>query len=259
MCLINLHLQEHPNYKLIVIANRDEFYERPTAPANFWEDKPEILAGRDLLELGTWIGVTEQGRFAAVTNFHDQTQKPSINDKISRGKIVTSYLKDDISPQSYLETLHKNKDMYEGFNVILGNEEELFYYNNIEMEITKISAGTHGVSNDTLNSPWPKVTKGKQRLREYIMNQEVIGANMLFDILADNEQAEDSDIPETGLDIELERTLSPIFIKTPDYGTRSSTVIFIDNDNYLTFVERTYQHGHFVRDNRYSFRINHKK
>src|SRR5690625_4347018 len=123
------------------------------------------------------------------------------------------------------------------------------------MEIKDISHGTYGISNYMLNTPWPKVTKSKHKFEEYIMNHHVIGANDLFDIFADNEFAEDSLLPDTGVGLDLERELSPLFIKTPHYGTRCSTVLFIDHDNYLTFVERTYQNGEFVRDNRHSFRI----
>lgn len=255
MCLINFHLNEHPNYKLIVVANRDESYARPTAPANFWKDHPDILAGRDLLGMGTWLGVTKQGRFAALTNFRDFNQQPNVDTKITRGEIVKSYLESDLSPQSYLEKIHQHKDHYEGFNVIVGNINQLFYYNNIEMKIKEVHNGTHGLSNHMLNTPWPKVTKSKQKFEEYIMDHRVIGANDLLDIFSDNEFAADDMLPNTGVGLDLERQLSPLFIKTPNYGTRCSTVLFIDHDNYLTLVERTYQNGNFVRDSRHSFRI----
>lgn len=255
MCLISFHLNEHPNYKLIVVANRDESYARPTAPANFWKDHPDVLAGRDLLGMGTWLGVTKQGKFAALTNFRDLTQQPLIDHKVTRGEIVKNYLINHLSPQDYLKKLHDQRDVYEGFNVIVGDSDQLYYYNNIEMEIKEISAGTHGLSNHMLNTPWPKVTKSKQKFAAYIMDHHVIGANDLFDIFADDELAEDTMLPDTGVGLELERQLSPLFIKTPEYGTRCSTVLFIDHDNYLTFVERTYQNGEFVRDSRHSFRI----
>src|SRR5699024_9612033 len=154
-----------------------------------------------------------------------------------------------------LEKIHFNKDKYEGFNVIVGHVDQLFYYNNIEMEIKAIPDGTYGLSNHMLNTPWPKVTTSKQRFKQYLMNHDVIGANDLFDIFSDRELATDDILPHTGIGNDLERQLSPLFIKTSDYGTRSSTVLFVDHDNYLTFVERTYQNGEFVRDTRHSFRI----
>lgn len=255
MCLINFHLNNHPNYKLIVVANRDESYARPTAPANFWKDHPDLLAGRDLLGMGTWLGVTKQGKFAALTNFRDFTQQPIIDNKITRGEIVTNYLTENISPEAYLENLHHHKDNYEGFNVVIGNVDQLVYYNNIEMEIKEVPNGTHGLSNHMLNTPWPKVTKSKQMFEEYVIDHHVIGANDLLDIFADHELAEDDSLPDTGVGLDLERQLSPLFIKTSGYGTRCSTVLFVDHDNYLTFVERTYQNGEFVRDSRHSFRI----
>ena len=253
MCLINFHFQNHPNYKLIVAANRDEFYERPTAQAHFWEDKPQIVAGRDLLQMGTWLGMTKQGRFAALTNYRDPAQLK--DDKISRGEIVSNYLEMDISPRDYLEALNRNKDKYEGFNVIVGGPDQLLYYSNIQAEIMEISPGTHGLCNHFLNTPWPKVTKGKCMLKESIVGKDEIDINELFVLLSDTEEADDADLPNTGVSIELERKLSPLFIKTPDYGTRSATVLIVDKNNHATFVERTYKNGEFLKENRFVFQI----
>ncbi|MBP1970085.1 uncharacterized protein with NRDE domain [Virgibacillus natechei] len=253
MCLINFHLNDHPNYKLIVAANRDEFYGRPTAPANFWEDEPHILAGRDLVQMGTWLGVTKQGRFAALTNFRDPDHMQA--GTYSRGEIVTNYLANDISATSFLHTLKQDKGKYVGFNVIVGDKDQLFHYNNVHDEITEIAPGTHGLSNDTLNTPWPKVTKGKKNLRDYVMNQEKIQPDELFEIISDAEHARDEDLPETGVGIEFERKLSPLFIQTPDYGTRSSTVLLIDNQDNVTFHERVYDKGIFKKENQFSFQM----
>src|SRR5699024_3022240 len=162
MCLINFHLQDHPHYKLIVAANRDEFYERPTAQAHFWQDKPYVLAGRDMVQSGTWLGVTKQGRFAALTNFRSAEQVNE--DKISRGEIVNNHLEASMQPQVFGQYLLERQDQYDGFNVIVGNQEALFYYSNRHGEVTKVTEGTHGLSNHLLNTPWPKVIKGKQNL-----------------------------------------------------------------------------------------------
>ncbi|MEC5423824.1 NRDE family protein [Virgibacillus sp. C22-A2] len=253
MCLINFHLNNHPNYKLIVAANRDEFYDRPTAPAQFWEDEPEILAGRDLLQKGTWLGITKRGRFAALTNFRDPDQM--VTGKASRGEIVKNYLAGNTDPLNFLQSLKNSKDNYTGFNVIVGNTEQLFHYNNIENEITEIPSGTHGLSNHSLNTPWPKVTKGKKRLSEYITDQEVIQTNVLFEIISDAEEAQDWNLPETGVSLDLERKLSPLFIKTPNYGTRSSTVLIVGHDDTVTFVERTYEAGELKKENEFSFHL----
>lgn len=253
MCLINFHLQDHPQYKLVIAANRDELYNRPAAPAHFWEDEPTILAGRDLEQMGTWLGITKHGRFAALTNFRDPTQhRPN---KRTRGEVITNFLTSRLSPEKYLRTIHKMRDEYNGFNVLVGNSDQLFYYNNLEAEIQEVPNGTHGLSNHLLNTPWPKVTKGKDQLRNYVMNHVHLDIEHLFTILANDGQAADHLLPSTGVGIVLERKLSPLFIKTPDYGTRCSTVILIDHNNRVTFAERTYQDGVFANDLTFSFQI----
>ncbi|HSI68404.1 MAG TPA: NRDE family protein, partial [Planococcus sp. (in: firmicutes)] len=148
MCLILFQYRQHPEYKLIVAANRDEFYGRPAKEASFWEDQPDILAGRDLLQMGTWLGVTKSGRFAALTNFRD----PSLPEagKISRGALVWDYLAVDSPPKKFLEAL--DPDAYTGFNVLLGDLDNLYYYSNLQKDLIKISPGTHGLSNHLLNT-----------------------------------------------------------------------------------------------------------
>lgn len=253
MCLINFQLEDHPNYKLIIAANRDEFYERPTAPVQFWEDYPDVLAGKDLLQMGTWLGMTKQGRFAALTNFRNPEHMQS--GEVSRGEIVKTYLTGDASPIDFLASLKKNRKNYAGFNVIVGNPDQLIHYNNILNEMTEISPGTHRLSNHTLDTPWPKVVKGKNKLREYVMNQEDIQPERLFEIVSDAEKADDKNLPDTGVGLEMERKLSPLFIKTPDYGTRSSTVLLIDRGNHVTFVERTYDKGALAAEKLFTWQI----
>lgn len=255
MCLINFQLHEHPNYKLVVAANRDEFYKRPTAIANFWEDEPTILAGRDLEQMGTWLGITKEGRFAALTNYRAPDHMKASN-KLSRGEIVKNYLAGNDTPINFLERLKENKDAYVGFNVIIGNAEEMFYYNNIENKVTKLKQGkTYGLSNHFLNTPWPKVIKGRENLRKYMSNNDQINENELFDLLLDAEEAGDEKLPNTGIGIDLERKLSPLFIQLPDYGTRCSTVLTIDKDNHVKFIERTYENGHLKEEKKFSFTI----
>ncbi|WP_085992875.1 NRDE family protein [Oceanobacillus senegalensis] len=253
MCLINFHFQSHPKYKLIIAANRDEFYKRPTAPASFWKDEPNILAGRDLMQMGTWFGVTRGGRFAALTNYRD----PSLteNRKISRGEIVRYYLAENTSPKSFLNCLQKEKKQYAGFNIIVGNAEQLYHYNNILDEIQSISPGTHGLSNHTLDTPWPKVVKGKQKLEEYVNQHKEINPDALFKIISDSEKAPDDQLPDTGIGIEMERMLSPLFIQSPEYGTRSSTVLLIDQSNHVQFYERTFKNGEFLREKQFTFNM----
>ena len=251
MCLINFQYKKHPKYKLVVAANRDEFYGRPAREAHFWDDVPDILAGRDLSQMGTWLGVTKSGRFAALTNFRD----PSLPEtgKISRGALVKEFLASVSDPETFLKTLEP--DAYTGFNVLLGDGEKLFYYNNLEQEIAEVSPGTHGLSNHFLNTPWPKVVKGKTRLESYLEKSIEADPDDLFEILRDTEQAADPHLPVTGVGLEFERMLSPIFIKTPDYGTRSATVLLVDYDNNVTFAERVYEKGEFSGQQLFEFSI----
>jgi len=238
---------------LIIAANRDEFYQRPTAPASFWKDHPEILAGRDLLQMGTWFGITKKGRFAALTNYRD----PDLEEtgEFSRGEIVRSFLVGEQTPKEFLQTLKSDREKYAGYNVLIGNGDELYHYNNILDESNKITAGTHGLSNATLDTPWPKVVRGKQMLQDYVSNNNEIDSNELFRITSNSEQANDEDLPNTGVGIELERILSPLFITSPEYGTRSSTVLLVDKHNNVIFNERTYEKGEFQREKQFTFSI----
>lgn len=249
VCLINFHYNEHPTYKLIVAANRDEFYERPTASADFWSDKPDLLAGRDLLHRGTWLGITKSGRFAALTNYRGPLESSS--DKQSRGNIVTSFLSETVSPEEYLETLKRKKDEYAGFNILVGDFDSLCYFSNKQAEIMKVSEGTHGLSNQFLNTAWPKVVKGRTKLRDYVLAHEIVNTDVLFDIISDADVAPDALLPNTGVGLDLERQLSPLFIKTPTYGTRSSTVLLVGHNQRIIFVERTFVNGELTDERKF--------
>lgn len=249
MCLINFHFDDHPTYKLIVAANRDEFFDRPAAPANFWEDYPAILAGRDLRHMGTWLGITKSGRLAALTNYRDP-KEINVN-KRSRGDLVRNFLSDNGSPVDFLETVKASKMEYAGFNLLVGNFDELFYYSNKQEDIIEIPSGTHGLSNHLLNTPWPKVNKGTSLLRNYVQQHENIEVDTLFDILSDTETASDDQLPNTGVELEMERQLSSLFIDMPEYGTRCSTVLLVGHDQSITFVERTYLQGKSKSEKRY--------
>ncbi|MBO0589286.1 NRDE family protein [Sporosarcina sp. E16_8] len=249
MCLINFHYDDHPTYKLIVAANRDEFYERPTASAEYWTDQPNILAGRDLVHMGTWFGVTKLGRFAAVTNYRNP-REVSV-DKKTRGDIVTDFLAGNVSPKVFLEKLKERKDDYAGFNILVGDVDSLFYFSNKQAEILEVSAGTHGLSNQLLNTAWPKVVQGRTKLRDYVMANAIIDTDVLFDIISDTEVVSDPLLPNTGVGLDLERQLSPLFIKMPTYGTRSSTALLVGHDQSITFVERTFINGEFADERKF--------
>src|SRR5699024_6165313 len=253
MCLINFQLGAHPNYKLIVAANRDEFYGRPTASAHFWEDEPNLLAGRDLKGMGTWLGITKEGRFAALTNIRDPEE--NLNEKKSRGEILRNYLAGEMTPELFLEDLKKEKDQYAGFNLLVGSPEQLLYFNNRKAQTETIKVGVHGLSNHYLNTPWPKVVKGKKMLGDYAAKNSEIDPEMLFEILANSEEAPDESLPQTGVRMAFERKLSPLFIQTSDYRTRASTVLLIDKENNVTFIERTYKRGKLEGDRKFTFKI----
>ncbi|MDD3853929.1 MAG: NRDE family protein [Syntrophomonadaceae bacterium] len=237
MCLILFAYDCHPRYKLVVAANRDEFYQRPTLPADYWIDNKEIMAGRDLQEGGTWMGVTTDGRFAALTNYRD----PSSFKKAapSRGHLVQNYLSSNRTPAAYLETLSDGGAAYNGFNLLLGTRESLYYYSNREKLVREISHGVHGLSNSLLNVPWPKVTKGINELSK-ALQQEEVEVEQLFAIMTDRELPPDQDLPETGVGLEMERVLAPAFVMSPEYGTRLTTVILIDRNNKIQFWERSF-------------------
>ena len=237
MCLIVFAYKYHPNYKLIIGANRDEFYNRPASKAHFWKNHPDILAGQDLVAKGTWMGISRNGKLSLITNYRDiKNIKPNAP---SRGHLVSDYLKKGVSPKDYLEQVDSIGHVYNGFNLILGNQDDLWYYSNQKRKLYRLGSGLYGLSNALLDTSWPKVDNGKQKL-EVLIAENNISAEAIFDALFDNETAADKDLPETGLDYEQEKAISSMFIKTGGYGTRCSTVLLIDNENNLTFIERTF-------------------
>lgn len=228
MCLILFAYRRHPKYKLVVAANRDEFYERPTVPAHFWKDQPNILAGRDLSKMGTWMGVAKDGRFAALTNYRDP--KEVIQDKRSRGELVADFLKGSDHPGEFMKKAAANRLQYPGYNLLAGNADELYYYSNVEDKMEQLKPGIHGVSNHVLNTEWPKVKTGKEGLARIMEGSEDKLIDQLFTLLQNADPAPDELLPKTGVSLEWERILSSIFIKSEGYGTRSSTVLLMTGD-----------------------------
>ena len=238
MCLILFAYKSHPRYPLILAGNRDEFYDRPTAAAAFWEDAPQILAGRDLRCGGTWLGVTRHGKIAVLANHREP--KGLRTDARSRGLLVGDVLLDERSGREHLENLRRTASLYNGYSLVYGDVRELYYYSNRGAIPSEITPGIHGQSNDLLDVMWPKVVLGTAGLRRLLSSASNPSPEELFAILADRSVADDSRLPDTGIGLEKERILSPIFVKGPLYGTRSSTLVLIDSENILTFVERTY-------------------
>lgn len=238
MCLIFIAVKSHPRYKLVIAANRDEFYARRTAPAGFWSDHPQILGGRDLEAMGTWLGITKSGRLCMVTNFRDLR---NIKAKApSRGKLVADFLLDKISGEAYLEKVDSHAKEYNGFSLIAGTVDFLFYLSNYRKGLIQLNSGLFGLSNHLLETPWPKVEKGKREI-EILLKGQQINTGDLFKILSDETISPDEALPDTGVGLERERSLSPAFIRSPGYGTRSSTVILVDYSNNVSFNERVYR------------------
>lgn len=240
MCLILFAYRQHPNYPLVVAANRDEFYKRSTAAMDQWPDHPDILAGRDLEGMGTWMGITRSGRLAAVTNYRDpKSQKTGAP---SRGQLVTEFLASDMPPDIYLGTIRTEGHRFNGFNLLVGALDNLWYYSNKDAAPRQLEAGIYGVSNHLLNTPWPKVQHGRTALADLLeKTADSIHHEALFSILENQATAPDHLLPQTGVGYEWEKILSSTFITSPTYGTRSSTLLTIDIEGEATIIERTWQ------------------
>ncbi|WNF38255.1 NRDE family protein [Bacillaceae bacterium IKA-2] len=252
MCLILFAYHQHPKFKLIVGANRDEFYDRPTTHAHFWEDHPQILAGRDLLKMGTWMGITKTGRFAALTNYRDPGELTA--GKQSRGNLVADFLKGETVAENYLAEVAKKRDLFAGFNLLTGSKDELYFYSNIENKVKKLDPGIYGLSNNFLNTDWPKVNRGKAGLTRIINESDnKIGAE-LMQLLQNSERAPDKELPSTGVPLEWEQLLSPLFIESETYGTRSSAVMLL-SDNEIIMTEQIYSQGK-TKDQEFRIKLN---
>ena len=239
MCLITFAWNMHPKYKLILAANRDEFYNRPTAKAAFWENQPEILGGKDLKAGGTWMTVHKNGRFAAVTNYRDLQHIRE--DVSSRGEIPTDFVNSNLSPEKFLQQLHDHSEEYNGFNVIVSDQREMGHYSNYERKINILKPGIYGLSNSLLDTPWPKVELAKEKFSTAISNS--FDHYELLDVMTDTSIAPDESLPDTGISKEMERSLSAMCIRMENYGTCCSTVITIDRDGVVNFTEKSYPVG----------------
>lgn len=236
MCLILFALQQHEEFPLIVIANRDEYYARPTQSAHWWSDTPGIFAGRDLEARGTWMGVNKKGRFAAVTNVR---QPGNLGPgRLSRGKLTRDFLSGRESAEAFLKNIETDADDYAGFNLLVGDDSGLYFYSNRDSGVRRIAPGIYGISNGIFNEHWPKLESGKKALENAL--QRDIGDDMLMQILTDDSQAQDSALPETGVALDIERLLSSRFIRSPDYGTRASSVVRFNRQKEINFVEQNF-------------------
>ncbi|MBI2839888.1 MAG: NRDE family protein [Acidobacteria bacterium] len=256
MCLIIVSHRTHPRYELVVAANRDEFYCRPTQAAAFWSDAPTILAGRDLQSRGTWMGMTREGRFAAVTNFREpQSPRP---DAPSRGLLVRDFLLCAQPATEYLKEVRGRTTGYAGFCLVARDRLGLAYCSNRSGSPVALGDGIYAVSNGFLDDPWPKVVRGKEAVRRTLDRFSEPGeiAESLFSTLAERDIPPDRLLPDTGVGLERERVLAPIFVTTKLYGTRSSSVVIVERDGMVWFEERSFSDGGFpIGRAEFSFRI----
>ena len=246
MCLIVFAWRVIPGVPVIVCANRDEFYARPAAPAAPWPEHPNLIGGRDLEHGGSWMGITREGpngpKFAALTNIRAPGERRA--DAPSRGALVADFLKGSLSAVEYLDAIAARGDMYNGFNLVLGDVDNLYWYSNRAGADPRngqpLEAGRiDGVSNGLLDAPWPKVTRTKAQFASLLCQGAPQDA--YFEMLADTTRAPDMRLPDTGVPLDWERVLSAVCIKTPEYGTRASTVVKLYENAQAELHERIVQ------------------
>ncbi|MGP9825634.1 NRDE family protein [Ectopseudomonas khazarica] len=234
MCLIVFAWQPQGAMPLRLAANRDEFYARPSAALSEWQEAPGVFAGRDLQAGGTWLGITAEGRFAALTNIRDPGQKIGPR---SRGELTADYLRGQSPPEAYLQEVAKQAHHYAGFNLLLGERDQLWYLNSQEGRPRRLEPGIYGLCNAGLDTPWPKLLRAREALRERLANPH---REALLQLLGDAHQPPEHLLPQTGVGLETERLLSSIFITSATYGTRASTVLQLARDGHWQISERTF-------------------
>ena len=249
MCLLVIAVEQHPDFPLIVAANRDEFHDRPTREADWWPDRPDVLGGRDLQAGGTWLAVNRGGRFAAVTNYRDARHESA---KLrSRGHLVANFLASNDGPLDYLRSIEG--DRYAGFNLLVADIGSAAYLSNRGAPMRELDAGIYGLSNATLDDPWTKVTRSKAKLAALIGGDDV-NETTLLRLLNDGEKASATEVESNGLTFETAHALTAPFIVMPEYGTRCSTILTIAASGNVQFAERRFDpRGRATGDSRFAF------
>ena len=236
MCVLFVAVEAHPRYPLVLAGNRDEAHARPTAALARWTDAPNVLGGRDLEAGGTWLGVTDAGRWATVTNVRDPASVYA--DRRSRGALVADYLRGHMAPEAYARLVQTERDAYNGFNLLVGDGADVWIASS-RRDAGRLAPGIYGLSNDTLDTPWPKLVRGRAAFA-HALRSERLDPEDLLSFLADETPAPDADLPETGVGLDLERVLSPLFIRGARYGTRASTALLLDRDGGGTTAEQAW-------------------
>ena len=236
MCLLALALGQHPDYPVILIANRDEFHSRPTQPLSHWQQPPGIIAGRDLQAGGTWLGAHTKGRFAALTNVREPAFVAV--DAPSRGGLVTDFLTSSLAPDQWQEQLG-DLNRWPGFNLLVATLPDRWWYLSNRACARELTPGYYALSNASLDTDWPKTRGLRDDLKRHLAAGDMISRNELFNFLWDRGMPESKELPDTGVGYEQETLLAPRFIVSPDYGTRSSTVLTVHNSGHCELIERT--------------------
>ena len=236
MCLISFAWHIHPEYPLILLANRDEFYQRPTAALATWQDQPDIIAGRDLQQGGTWLGLSHKGRLAVVTNFRNGQREQN---KRSRGELTRDFLSSDLSAEEWITRHQAEFSQYGGFNLILGDSRGLWYCSNQLAERRELEPGVYGLSNALLDSPWPKLQQVKQQLQTATESNR-LDDDQLLQIMKSEHTFPDHLLPDTGISTEWERSLSACFIQLENYGTRATSLITQSYSGQVRFIEQRF-------------------
>ena len=246
MCLITFAYRAHADYNLILVANRDEGYARPTRVATPWAQDSDLIAGQDLKQGGTWLGIHRQGRLSAVTNYRDGRATAARPGLRSRGHLTRDFLLSDRTAAECSQHCVREGAAYGGFNLLLGDSEGLYYLSNQGRGPERLGPGIYGLSNALLDTPWPKVRQARDGLSAALCSRQLTAANpaqlarRLIEVLAPRDQAPDAALPQTGISPELERRLSPCFIQLEHYGTRATTVILQDNRGNTLFHEQSF-------------------
>ncbi len=242
MCILFIAINQHPQYPVIICANRDEFHQRPTQNMHFWS-KPNILAGKDMQAGGTWLGLNSQGDFSALTNF----RRPQHVDatKRSRGDLVLSALQND--KQAMQQYLIQNSIQYNDFNLIFGSLNNLQAFDSVNKKFITLSSGFHSICNGALDDIWPKMSLGVTKLEELISANK-LDVDALFTVMMNEEVADNKHLPETGLAVDMELLFSSIFIKSPNYGTRSTTIILQHKTGGIDVHDHSYNSDGIVEE-----------
>ncbi len=248
MCLILFAHRCHPRYRLVVAANRDEFHARPSAVAGYWGDAPEVLAGRDLEAGGTWLGITRRGRFAAVTNYREPGRQ--VDGARSRGALVGEFLTGAESARDHLDAVAADGERCNGFSLVADDGDDCGWCSNRGGGAAMLAPGVYGLCNHLLDTPWPKLVRGREALREIVSTHDRIDAAELLATLDQRQPAPAASLPDTGIEPAWERALSALFVSAPGYGTRCSTAVLVGYDGEVTFVERSFDAAGVACDER---------